>query len=175
MSTFESTSKRLQNLKARIPEFPLEKMRLVRLTYHLQKNLRDLTNAALKRHKLVDASYLVLAVLYGSEDETSSASALGLACHEKPANLTRLCNDLEQRGLILRGSRPGDRRSVMISLTAAGRKTIETVLPAMWQNAVPVYDGLSAEELQQLDDLLSRQLRNLEKMTQPWPGPGPLR
>ncbi|HZV67208.1 MAG TPA: MarR family transcriptional regulator [Telluria sp.] len=97
MSIFESTSKRLQNLKARIPDFPLEKMRLVRLTYHVQKNMRDLTNAALKQHDLVDASYLVLTVLYGSEDETSSASALGVACNEKPANLTRLCNDLEAR------------------------------------------------------------------------------
>jgi MarR family transcriptional repressor of emrRAB len=56
MSTFESTSKRLQSLKARIPEFPLEKMRLVRMTYHLQKNLRDLTNAALKQHNLADAT-----------------------------------------------------------------------------------------------------------------------
>jgi MarR family transcriptional repressor of emrRAB len=166
MSIFESTSKRLQNLKARIPDFPLEKMRLVRLTYHVQKNMRDLTNAALKQHDLVDASYLVLTVLYGSEDETSSASALGVACNEKPANLTRLCNDLEARGLILRGSRAGDRRAVMISLSAAGREMVETVLPEVWHNTEPVYDGLSAKELRQLDDLLSRQLRNLEKMGQ---------
>jgi MarR family transcriptional repressor of emrRAB len=109
----------------------------------------------------------VLAVLYGSEDETSTASALGLACHEKPANLTRLCNELEERGLIHRGSRPGDRRSVMISLTAAGHKIIEDVLPAMWNSTVPTYEGFSAEELRQLDDMFSRQLRNLEKITQP--------
>jgi MarR family transcriptional repressor of emrRAB len=166
MSTFETTSKRLQNLKGRIPGFPLEKMRLLRMTYHLQKNMRDLTNAALKQHDLVDATYLVLAVLYGCENETASASELGHACHEKPANLTRLCNELEQRDLIRRGSRPGDRRSVMISLTAAGRQTIETVLPAMWQNTVPIYDGFSAEELQQLDEMFSRQLRNLDKITQ---------
>jgi MarR family transcriptional repressor of emrRAB len=166
MSIFESTNKRLQNLKARVPDFPLEKMRLVRLTYHIQKNMRDLTNAALKQHDLVDASYLVLTVLYGSEDETASASVLGAACNEKPANLTRLCNDLEARGLILRAGRAGDRRSVMISLSTAGRAMIEALLPEVWQKTEPVYDGLSAKELRQLDDLLSRQLRNLEKMGQ---------
>jgi MarR family transcriptional repressor of emrRAB len=117
MSSFAPTDKRLQTIHARMPEFPLEPMRLVRMTHHLQKILRDKINAALKPHELVDTSYMVLAVLYGSTDETASASELGEACHEKPANLTRVCDDLEAQGLIARGAKPGDRRSVMISLT----------------------------------------------------------
>ena len=108
MDIFESTENRMQQIKHRMPEFPLEMMRLMRMTYHIQKGMRDVTNAALKPYDLHEGSYIVLAVLYGSEDETSTASALGQACHEKPANLTRVCNDLAARGLITRGSRPGD-------------------------------------------------------------------
>ncbi|MDB5991106.1 MAG: MarR family transcriptional regulator [Herbaspirillum sp.] len=161
MDIFESTEKRMQQIKQRIPDFPLEMMRLMRMTYHIQKSMRDVTNAVLKEHDLHDGSYIVLAVLYGSEDETSTASTLGQACHEKPANLTRVCNDLAARGLITRGARPGDRRSVMISLTKKGRDLIKTVLPAVWQSTVRTYDGFSAAEMKQLEAMSVRQLRNM--------------
>lgn len=164
MNTFASTSVRLQKLQTRVPGFPLEKMRLLRMTYHLQKKMHDLTNALLKQHGLIDATYLVLAVLYGCENETASASELGGACHEKPANVTRVCNELERRGLIVRGHGPGDRRAVIISLTDAGRTLIATVLPQMVRGVAPIYHGFNAQEIRQLDAMFARQLHNLEHM-----------
>jgi MarR family transcriptional repressor of emrRAB len=158
---FESTEKRMQQIKQRMPEFPHEKMRLLRMTYQIQKNMRDKINAALKVHDLHDGNYIILAVLFGSDNETSTASALGIACHEKPANLTRVCNELEARGLIVRGARPGDRRSVMISLTDKGRELIQKALPAAWESTVPAYDGFTAAELEQLKTMSVRQLRNI--------------
>ncbi|WP_307719260.1 MarR family winged helix-turn-helix transcriptional regulator [Pseudoduganella armeniaca] len=137
-------------------------MRLLRLTYHVQKRMKDLSNAALRKYDLVDASYMVLAVLYGSENETSTASALGEACMEKPANLTRVCNDLEAQGLVTRGNRPGDRRCVMISLTDAGRRLIEQVMPEVWQRTTRAYDGYSAEDIRLQEKLFLRQLDNLD-------------
>jgi MarR family transcriptional repressor of emrRAB len=140
-------------------------MRLMRMTYHVQKRMKDLTNAALRKYDLVDASYMVLAVLYGSENETSTASTLGEACMEKPANLTRVCNDLETQGLISRGNRPGDRRCVMISLTDSGRKLIEQVLPEVWSRTTRAYDGYSAEDRKHLEQLFKRQLDNFESLS----------
>lgn len=165
MSSFEATKKRLQNIHARMPDFPEDMMRLLRMTYHIQKRMKDLSNAALRKYDLVDASYMVLAVLYGSDDETSTASTLGEACMEKPANLTRVCNDLETQGLIVRGNRPGDRRCVMISLTDAGRDLVAQVLPEVWRSTMRAYQGYSADELKQLESLLKRQLDNLEHAT----------
>jgi MarR family transcriptional repressor of emrRAB len=158
MSGFAPTDKRLQTIHARMAAFPLEPMRLVRMTHHLQKILRDKTNAALKPHDLVEASYMVL---YGTPDETSTASELGEACHEKPANLTRVCDDLEARGLILRGAKPGDRRSVMISLTERGRAVIEQALPAVSGQVAAAYQDFSEAEMRQLSDMFARLLRNL--------------
>jgi MarR family transcriptional regulator, negative regulator of the multidrug operon emrRAB len=163
MSAFDATNTRMQNIRARMAEFPLELVRLQRMTYHLQKSMKELTNAALKKYDLVDASYMVLAVLYGSDEETSNASTLGAASHEKPANLTRVCNELEERGLIRRGSRPGDRRSVMISLTGQGRTLIEAVLPEVCRETTRAYAGFTPSDLQKLQQLLARQLHNLEQ------------
>jgi MarR family transcriptional regulator, negative regulator of the multidrug operon emrRAB len=164
-SSFDATNKRLKNIHARIPEFPEELMRLLRMSYHVQKRIKDLSNAALRKYDLVDASYMVLAVLYGSENETSTASTLGEACMEKPANLTRVCNDLESQGLISRGNRPGDRRCVMITLTDAGRALAEKVLPEVWTSTTRAYDGYSAADIAALEALLTRQLDNLEALT----------
>ncbi|AXA91892.1 MarR family winged helix-turn-helix transcriptional regulator [Massilia sp. YMA4] len=162
MSSFDATNKRLQTIRSRIPAFPEDQMRLLRLTYHVQKRMKDLSNAVLRKYDLVDASYMVLAVLYGSENETSTASALGEACMEKPANLTRVCNDLEAQGLVTRGNRPGDRRCVMISLTDAGRRLIEQVMPEVWQRTTRAYDGYSMDDIRLQEKLFLRQLDNLD-------------
>ncbi|QBE62564.1 MarR family winged helix-turn-helix transcriptional regulator [Pseudoduganella lutea] len=164
MSSFDATNKRLKNIHERIPAFPEDLMRLLRMTYHVQKRMKDISNAVLRKYDLVDASYMVLAVLYGSENETSTASTLGEACMEKPANLTRVCNDLETQGLITRGNRPGDRRCVMISLTDSGRSLIEQVMPEVWSRTTRAYDGLTPQDLKLQEQLFARQLENLDNL-----------
>ncbi|MGJ9417565.1 MarR family winged helix-turn-helix transcriptional regulator [Massilia sp. CMS3.1] len=163
MSDFGPTGKRLRNIQARVPGFPFEPILLVRLSYHLQKRLRDRTNAALKPYELADTGYIVLAILYGSAQETSTASELSEACHEKPANLTRVCDDLVARGLIERGTRAGDRRNVLISLSGKGRELIEQVLPDVSGKLSAAYAGFSKAELEQFAGLLARVLGNLDK------------
>lgn len=158
MSGFAATNKRLQTIDTRLPGFPLEAMRLIRMTYHLQKALRDKTNVALKPFDLTDPAYMVLAVLYGSPGETSNASDLSEACHEKPANLTRVCDELKARGLICRGEKAGDRRAVMISLTDTGRGLIEKALPQVAGTVASVYTSLDKKEMAQFAALYDRVL-----------------
>lgn len=163
MSEFEPTEKRLRNIQARIPDFPYEPIMLVRLNHHLQKRLRDRTNAALKPYELADTSYVVLAILYGSPDESSTASELSGACHEKPANLTRVCDDLAARGLIARGTRAGDRRSVTLTLTEQGRTLLEDVLPEVSRKLSCAFAGFSEAEMAQFTQFLARALGNLDQ------------
>ena len=163
MSDFGATDQRLRRIEARKPGFPLDAMRLVRMAYHLQKSLRDKTNAVLKKYDLADTSYMVLAILYGSADETCTASDLGEACHEKPANLTRVCDDLVARGLIDRKPKPGDRRAVMISLTGQGRELIDRILPAVSLEVTAAYADLTPDEARQFADLSARVLENLNR------------
>lgn len=163
MSEFDPTEKRLRNIQARVPGFPVEPILLVRLGHHLQKRLRDRTNALLKPFALADTGYIVLAILYGSPDETSTASELSEACNEKPANLTRVCDELAARGLIERGPRAGDRRSVLISLSPEGRALIAQALPAVSDRLSAAYAGFSPAELRQFAGFLGRVLGNLDK------------
>ena len=161
MSDFGPTDQRLRRVQARMPGFAVDAMRLVRMTNHLHKTFRDRTNALLKKHDLADSSYTVLAILYGSVDETSTASELSEACHEKPANLTRVCDELASRGLIERCPKPGDRRAVMISLSERGRALAEQAIPDVSNMVAEACSNFSPDELRQLSDLYARLLANL--------------
>lgn len=162
MSDVGPTEQRLRRIQARLPGFPFEEMRLVRMVYQLQKSLRDRSNAALKKHELGDTHYLVLAILYGSGDETSTATELSEACNEKPANLTRVCDELVAKGLIARGPKAGDRRAVMISLSEQGRALVERILPEVSADLTAVYAHFTSAELARLAALTARVLQNLD-------------
>lgn len=162
MSTFDSTDQRIARCSARIPDYPQQLITLSRLAYHIQKRTQDQINAALKQYGLTTVSHTVLMVLYGSEDETQRASDLGEACSEKPANMTRICNELAEKGWIQRRNSDEDRRSVIISLTRSGRALIEKVSPEYWAVLEQSYAGMSATALNEQERVLRRQLANLE-------------
>lgn len=60
-----------------------------------------------------------------------TVSELGAATGRRPTTLTSVLDRLERRGHINRGARAGDRRSVLIELTAPGRATAETIEQAL--------------------------------------------
>jgi MarR family transcriptional repressor of emrRAB len=163
MSNFDSTARRIARCSERMPEYPQQLVALSRLAYHIQKRKQDQLNAVMKKHGLTSVSFTALMVLYGSDEETQRASDLGDACSEKPANLTRICNDLEKQGLIKRRFSLEDRRSVYISLTSAGRKRVEHVSPDYWAILHQAYEGISDKNLALQETVLRQQLVNLEE------------
>ncbi|MFJ7566297.1 MarR family winged helix-turn-helix transcriptional regulator [Herminiimonas sp. NPDC097707] len=163
MSNFDGTIHRIARCSVRMPDQPQQLVTLNRLAYHIQKRTQDALNTAMKKHGLTSVSYTALMVLYGSDDETQRASDLGDACSEKPANLTRICNDLEKQGLIKRRFSLEDRRSVEISLTSAGRKRIEQISPEYWAILHQTFDGINDRNLALQETLLRQQLANLEE------------
>jgi DNA-binding MarR family transcriptional regulator len=60
-----------------------------------------------------------------------TVSALSAAAGTRPTTLTSVLDRLERRGHITRGNRPGDRRSVYVDLTAAGRRAAGTIRQAL--------------------------------------------
>jgi DNA-binding MarR family transcriptional regulator len=63
-----------------------------------------------------------------AEGDARTVSDLGAAAGTRSATLTGILDRLERRGLITRGARPGDRRAVLIELTADGRTAAALIL-----------------------------------------------
>ena len=60
-----------------------------------------------------------------------TVSELGAAVGIRPTTLTSVLDRLERRGHISRGARPGDRRVVLVELTASGRVAAGTIREAI--------------------------------------------
>lgn len=75
---------------------------------------------------LTSSEINALANLTGAEGH--SVSELGRAAGVRPTTLTGVLDRLERRGHITRGTRAGDRRTVLIELTPSGRAAADTIL-----------------------------------------------
>lgn len=79
---------------------------------------------------------------------------------DKP-NVTRLLKILEDKGLIYRLADPADRRSQRIHLTEAGAALREPLLDVGTDCLQRACQGLSAQDVVQLKDLLNRLYANV--------------
>lgn len=71
-----------------------------------------------------------------------TVSELGAAAGTRPTTLTSVLDRLERRGHITRGTRPGDRRAVLIELTSSGRRAATTIRRAIADLEHRALDGL---------------------------------
>ena len=71
-----------------------------------------------------------------------TVSELGAAVGIRPTTLTSVLDRLEHRGHITRGARPGDRRAVLIGLTASGRQAAGIIRQAITTLEHRALDGL---------------------------------
>jgi DNA-binding MarR family transcriptional regulator len=70
--------------------------------------------------------------------------------------MTRLIDQLEERGFIERQRQVADRRVVDLALTPAGRKMVESLIPLAVGTLNSTLEGFSKTEVQQLQGLLRR-------------------
>jgi DNA-binding MarR family transcriptional regulator len=96
--------------------------------------------------------YLVLLVLWERGDGT--VTGIGHALQLETGTLSPLLKRLEAAGLITRTRQAGDERSVLVSLTPAGRELESRVAEA--QSNVWVATGLSRAEIGDLRETLHR-------------------
>jgi len=72
------------------------------------------------------------------------------------ANMTTVLDNLEKVELVVRERTRADRRFVLVSLTAAGRRRIEKVLPAHVGEITDALGALSAAEQEELGRLCKK-------------------
>jgi MarR family transcriptional regulator, organic hydroperoxide resistance regulator len=66
-----------------------------------------------------------------ADGQARTVSQLGAAVGARPTTLTSILDRLERRGHITRGTRPADRRSVLIELSPSGRAAADTIRQAL--------------------------------------------
>ena len=122
----------------------------------LAQRINDRTNAVLAPLGLNAAKYNQLVVLYMSPAEMLTPSEISDLIHTTNASVSAIIDGLEKDGLVKRGQNPTDRRSMVVRLTARGRKRIEQAFPLRYHDAEAGMGELSAAERALLVSLLLR-------------------
>ncbi|WP_158227179.1 MarR family winged helix-turn-helix transcriptional regulator [Mangrovitalea sediminis] len=161
LDTLEALERVLEGLRSRIPGYPFEQAFVSRLAANVEKRMMELSNQRLKPLGLSYVQYQVLVMTFSCQDDPLTASGLAKATGERPTNITHLCDDLEQRGLIHRRRDGTDRRRVFVLPTAAGEQCLKAAQPIMWRLWEQRYTGFDAVERAELEAGLRRQLHNL--------------
>jgi DNA-binding MarR family transcriptional regulator len=110
--------------------------------------------AVLRRENLTWTAFAVLRLVStGDRVETRRAAAeAGIA----KATLTGVADALVARDLVRRVEHPQDRRLVLLELTAAGRRLVRRVLPAVQAEEAYALGGFERGQATQFADLLNR-------------------
>ncbi|MEF2241858.1 MarR family transcriptional regulator [Xanthomonas arboricola pv. pruni] len=164
MSSFDPTASRVDYTCVRYPAFPREPAVLVRLIKHLYKRLHTQGCVRLKPYGISPPEYEILMMLYGTQEQAITPTEVAEAASEKPANITRLTDQLCEKGLIARGSSPDDRRKIMLTLQPAGLALINSLLPDACTLLNAETASISDAEQVRLEKLLRKLLDGVDSV-----------
>lgn len=122
---------RIDRYCANHPEAPRDLILASRLLLRTARLLRAHIDQALAPFELDMNQYLVMSMLSADEGQPSMASELGTTLDVTRTQMTRLRDGLEARGLLRRRASAQDRRSLELTLTAAGRRLLERAAPVV--------------------------------------------
>jgi len=139
--------------------FRLERHLFYYFTQILARRQRAL-NLELRRFGLDYSRWRVMAVL--NEHAGCSMQLLAELTSVDRTTLTHTLRLMEGEALIARQARASDRRSVEVSLTLYGRKTLKQILPTVLAQTERAFAGFGAAEIERLRRQLARMVDNLK-------------
>ncbi|PYZ96439.1 MarR family transcriptional regulator [Alteribacter lacisalsi] len=122
--------------------------------------MTSLIKARLAPFNLAPEQNLIMMLLW--EQNGLSQHKLVEALDKDKTNIARMASNLEKKGFVRRIHCTEDRRSVKVFLTEEGRKLGEQVIPVAEQFNAAVTEGITDEELAEMERLLLKMKANAE-------------
>ena len=130
----------------------------------LNWRIRKMLEETLEQQGLTMGDWKVLTALrWRGEPHRRSAGELARIAELTSGTMTTRLDHLERDGLVRRLRDPDDRRSVIVELTAKGRKKHDEAMGVQAEKEKLLAAALSAREMQQLNSLLRRVMITLQE------------
>lgn len=153
----DHVSKLLEQWRRVRPDLEVGPMGVVGRLSRLARDAEHKLDQNFARFGLDTVSFDLMAALRRQGDPyTLSPKALQLEMMISSGSTTYRIDRLEQRGLVVRGPDPDDRRGVQVRLTPAGLKLIDESVTSHVQLEAGYLEVLSKEQQHQLEGLLTR-------------------
>jgi DNA-binding MarR family transcriptional regulator len=146
-----------------LPDAGLAAMAVIGRLGRLTRLLGPAVESVFARHGLTTGEFDVLATLRRSgEPFTLTPGVLARDLMHSPAATTNRLDRLEAAGLVGRALDPGNRRSMLVTLTARGREVIDAAVVEHVANEQRLLAALDADQAAALDRALRTLLADLE-------------
>lgn len=129
-----------------------------------QASMRPQVEALFEREDITFSQWRVLMCLRDGLANTSADISRELS-HDK-GSMTRIVDQLDERGLLRRQRDNEDRRMVFLALTAAGRAAVQRMVPKVVAYFNDLLDGFAPEDVRRLTLLLKKLNVTLEVRAQ---------
>ncbi|MDF1578623.1 MAG: MarR family transcriptional regulator [Desulfurivibrionaceae bacterium] len=137
---------------------------LARQIYLTARDMRNFAEKLLKPFCLTMEQFHLLNKL--ADNSGISQRQLGEAADKSPANMTRILDRIEAKGLAVRREDPGDRRSSLVFLTDKGAVLVEEVFGVFNSYSARVVSGIAAADQRLAREVLVKMGDNLNKMAE---------
>lgn len=144
----------LQKFAQRYPEADVSAISSFLMLLRVATDLSLALDACLSQHDLLQGRWWVLILLMREESLTATPSVLAEKLGITRATMTGLLDGLAQGGLVQRVYSQQDRRSVHITLTAAGQARLDVVMPDYYTRLKQCMQGLNEMQRQHLQQIL---------------------
>ena len=124
--------------------------------------LHEFLGKTLQEFNLTPAGYITMHLINSSPGQIANPSDLTQCTGETRANMTRVSDELAERGLLRRVPNEHDRRRVDMSLTDAGHALLKQVVPHARAQGTAVFDVFDDDERAMFEKLLLKLLDSLE-------------
>jgi len=97
------------------------------------------------------------------EEDGATHKEIATRTEKDRANVTRLVDQLERKGLVKRVSNPDDRRSIQLYLTEEGKHIVHTLIPIEQAFIENLLSNITKEEIEQFTAIMHKLNNNADR------------
>jgi MarR family transcriptional regulator, organic hydroperoxide resistance regulator len=121
-------------------------------------NISNYVKKQLEPFHLAPEQNLIMMMLW--KKDGISPNEFSFKLNKDKANIARMIASLEKKGYITKEDDPSDKRTFKVHLTEEGKHLESLVLPVLRKTNQTVMNGISEEQLVELQNLISKMINN---------------
>lgn len=144
----------------------MKKNKTVTVLYTVEQTIKEYRKIAQRNISKVINDITVdqcLLLMFLNNNATLSQKEIAELIFKDNASVTRIIELMVKKDYLIRNINPLDRRKFNLEITPKGKKTIELLTPIINQNRQTALQGLSNDEIELLDKLLTKIITNCKK------------
>ncbi len=152
----------LKKQKAHSQAFPYEEILLTRLCLMTFSRLAENRNQFFKQHNINESLFMTLAIINSMDEKCIQPCELSRILSASKTHVTRIADDLIERGYLQRLKNPKDGRSQLLGLTQQGSTFLEMILPKQHGQLTKLWSALEPQEQVQLESIMRKLFNSLD-------------